>query len=111
MISALWRARRDERLDTSAVQHLVATVEADLARGVEDPEGVALISVTSPLLDTAARMVARHGVAALDAIHVATVITLRDEIGPNTGFACFDHRLREAASIEGVVLVPSVLTV
>lgn len=33
MTSALWRARRDGRLDVSAVQHLVAAVEADLARG------------------------------------------------------------------------------
>jgi predicted nucleic acid-binding protein len=49
----------------------------------------------------------RHALTALDAIHLASALSLR-EPGEDVAFVTFDRRLREAALAEGLTVLPEV---
>jgi predicted nucleic acid-binding protein len=49
----------------------------------------------------------RHALTALDAIHLASALALR-EPGENVAFVTFDRRLAEAALAEGLTVLPEV---
>ena len=67
-------------------------------------EGVALLPLDDTVLDIATSM-PPVGMKTLDALHLATALTVRDEIG---AFFTFDQRLAEAAAAHGFsVLYPS----
>jgi predicted nucleic acid-binding protein len=50
----------------------------------------------------------RHALTVLDAIHLASALSLRDP-GEDVAFVTFDRRLREAALAEGLTVLPEVL--
>lgn len=61
-------------------------------------EGVSLLSLNEAVLDEAASLTPT-GLRSLDALHLATALSIRDEIGV---FVCYDERLSEAASQHGL---------
>lgn len=60
-------------------------------------EGVALLPLDDRILDVATSMLPA-GMRTLDALHLATALTVRDEIG---GFFTYDQRLARAAEDHG----------
>lgn len=64
-------------------------------------EGVSLLPLDDTVLDVAASLRPAR-VRTLDALHLATALTVRDEIG---AFFTFDQRLREAAAEHGLPVV------
>jgi predicted nucleic acid-binding protein len=70
---------------------------------------LSLVSVTSDIVAEAARMVARHDLGSLDAVHLATASVVRRTIDPEVVVAVFDRRLRVALTAEGFALVPALL--
>lgn len=64
-------------------------------------EGVALLPLDDTVLDIATSL-PPASVRALDALHLATALTVRDEIG---AFFTYDQRLREAAAEHGLPVV------
>lgn len=61
-------------------------------------EGVTLIPLDDTVLDVATSLLP-VGVRTLDALHLATALTVKDEIG---AFFTYDRRLREAAVEHGL---------
>jgi len=65
--------------------------------------GTSLLALTQSRLDLARRVGSRH-LRALDAIHLATALSLGEDLG---AFCCYDRRLIEAAEAAGLnVLSP-----
>lgn len=64
-------------------------------------EGVALLAMDDPVLDEAASL-EPHALRSLDALHLATALSIRDDLG---AFFTFDKRLAQAASDHGLPVV------
>jgi uncharacterized protein len=60
--------------------------------------GVALLPLSEAILDEAASL-APTGLRSLDALHLATALSVRDEVGV---FLCYDERLGAAAADRGL---------
>jgi len=61
---------------------------------------------TAPLVRFAGDLAEKHVVRGFDAIHLASALTLKRELGEDVTFSSADGRLTAAASAEGL-LVPS----
>jgi len=59
-----------------------------------------VVELTAEVLLKAARLIERHGLRALDAIHLCSALWIGEP-----AFACFDDRLRNAAAAEGLAVV------
>lgn len=104
--AALWRKNRMRELDADDAHVLVRVFESDLF----DAEGTLVpIRVTSGILDDAAKLTATHHLRAYDAVQLATALAAR-VIDPDCRrIAVFDRDLREAATREGLLLIPESL--
>ena len=96
------------------VSSALALVEVHLAAARRSPApsparvatilaGLALIPVDEPTLEGAARL-GGYGIRALDAIHLATALTLGAEL---VTFFAYDHRLAGAAEASGLSIWPA----
>lgn len=96
--SSLARRWREGTLADSAHAGAVAAVDADWLR---------LVALDLDRVE-AGRMVDRHRLKALDAVHVAAAALLARRLAPEpVFFASFDGRQREAAALEGLqILLP-----
>ncbi len=68
---------------------------------------LAAIRLDGRLARLAGSLADRHALTALDAIHLASALSLR-EPGEDVAFVTFDRRLREAALAEGLTVLPEV---
>ena len=98
--AVLARARRDRRIEPSAMLGVQADVD-DLWRQV-----VAL-DVDHAVIDGAGALASTHALAALDAIHLASAMGVAGD-RRNLTFVTFDRRLAEAALAEGLPVLPEV---
>jgi uncharacterized protein len=62
---------------------------------------VALLPLDDAVLDAASSL-APAGLRSLDAVHLATALSIRDELG---AFVCYDERLAAAAADRGLAVV------
>lgn len=69
-------------------------------------EGVSLLPLDDAVLDVAVDL-KPWKLRTLDALHLATALTLGDEVG---GFFSYDHRLSEAAADHGFAVFPPSVT-
>ena len=60
-----------------------------------------VVELTAEVLSEAARLIERHGLRGLDAIHLCSALWIGQP-----SFACFNDRLRIAAVAEGLPLAP-----
>jgi predicted nucleic acid-binding protein len=60
-----------------------------------------VVELTVDVLSEVARVIERHGLRGLDAIHLCSALWVG-----RPSFACFDDRLRSAAVAEGLPLAP-----
>jgi predicted nucleic acid-binding protein len=68
---------------------------------------LAAIRLDGRLTRLAGSLADRHALTALDAIHLASALSLRDP-GEDVAFVTFDRRLAEAALAEGLTVLPEV---
>jgi predicted nucleic acid-binding protein len=81
---------------------------AALARLQRDRAYWGLVEVTSEILDRAEGIVRRGDLRTLDAIHVASALSVQEETGIQLAFVTADWRQGEAAKLAGLrVLSPS----
>ena len=77
------------------------------SRGAQDArlwlESVALLPLDDSVLDIATSL-SPPTLRTLDALHVATALSVRDELG---AFFTFDRRLAEAAAVHGLPVFPA----
>ncbi|GIV85498.1 MAG: twitching motility protein PilT [Candidatus Roseilinea sp.] len=64
------------------------------------------LPISAGAVERAAHLAWKHGLRAYDALHLACAQILQEATGEATLFACFDQRLRQAASAEGLPLWP-----
>ncbi len=69
-----------------------------------DWKKMAKLPVTSPLLDLAVQVAERHLLRALDAIHLASALTLNR--GEEVVLSSWDQLLLDAAVAEGIRVIP-----
>ena len=96
-IGALAAARRGQRLTQEG--HQVAT--RVLLSGFER---CTVVSVADPIVDHAAELAAGYQLRAADAIHLATALAALE---PDSAFVTWDKRLRQAATLAGLVTAPA----
>jgi len=96
-----WQARVSSRLliveSLRACARYGAAFEASAHAGLSD---LALLPMDDALLLAAARLKA-PGLRSLDAIHLATALSIRDRVGV---LFCYDARLADAAQSAGFVV-------
>lgn len=66
-------------------------------------EGIDVIEITYPLCERALEITSAHGLPTLDALHLAAALA---DAGPDLLFATWDRDLWEAASAEGLAVLP-----
>jgi len=104
--AALWRLHRMRLLTPRLTTALVGQFEADWFGDDTGPGRFGVVRMTSLVLEDAARLTAVHGLRGYDAIQLASARAVRGADRSITSFAVFDGALRDAAAVEGFVLVP-----
>ena len=104
--SALWRKARTGELEDAAAGILVRAFELDFHGDPDASSRFTIVSLTEPVLITAAREAARHTLHAYDAVQLASALAVRGLDSRCERFACFDAELRRAASRAGFALLP-----
>ena len=104
--SALWRKHRTGTLAAAQVRTVVGWFEADWFGTASQSARFVAVSASASLLESAARLVAVHGLRAYDGVQLATALRVRDIHAQTQTFAAFDGELRSAAAAEGFTLLP-----
>lgn len=97
--SALARRRREDQLTQRAHDGALAMLREDMAR-------FHVIELTPAVVAGVHRLFALHPLRAGDALQLVAAMKLRDTIGSEIEFVCFDARLNEAARAEGLRVLP-----
>lgn len=98
--SALSRRRREgfctDRERDAALEELSANLRE-----------MRVVELVSDVVKTARELLRGHALRAGDAIHLASCLRLQHEGAETIAFVAFDERLRAAAALEGLVVLPS----
>lgn len=95
--AALARRQREAAITRSGLARAVAALDRDLARLV-------VVELSVRLARRAGALAERRALRGVDAIHLASALELEQLTGSSGAFLCFDDRLSEAASAEGLSL-------
>jgi uncharacterized protein len=99
VLGALARLRRADVLTPAIHRELVARLEEDYGR-------LLVVELTSELGALTSRLLQNHPLRSSDAIQLATCLDLGRRLNTNLQMAVFDKRLRQAAQVEGLDLLP-----
>lgn len=95
--AAIARRAREGDVSLEAKEELLSTLEADW-------EHYAVVAVSNPLCRLAAELCDRHPLRGVDALHLASALTVKVQSGQPVMFLCFDEKLRSAAHEEGLLM-------
>ncbi len=93
--AALARRQREAGITRAALARDVAALDRDLGRFV-------VVELSAKVATRAEDLAERRALRGFDAIHLASALELEELTGAVPSFCCFDDRLREAASAEGL---------
>ena len=93
--AALARRQREAGLTRSALTRAVSALDHDLERFV-------VVELSAKVARRAGELAERRALRGFDAIHLASALEVEQLTGSAGSFLCFDSRLREAASAEGL---------
>jgi predicted nucleic acid-binding protein len=94
MIAALNRKRREGVLSAAEYTRTATAFKNDYRR-------VILVPVSAGLNERIETLARKHALRGFDAIHLASALVIRNSGKVETGFACCDRMLNEAAGKEG----------
>ena len=97
--SALSRRRREGACTAS--EHGLALQELG-----SDLSGMSVIEIASGVAARAREIVSRNPLRAGDAIHLASCLLLQNTTGQTVDLVAFDRKLRAAAELEGLAVIP-----
>ncbi len=97
--SALIRRARDGAFSARERDRALAALAAEVA-------AIHVVELVPEVTTKARGLLLRHPLRAGDAIQLASCVFLQQELGESIPFVVFDARLRTAARIEGLSLVP-----
>lgn len=92
--AALARKRRDRGLTRAQYRSVIQELD-------QDWDSYFVVDVSQSLVQAAGSFAERHSLRALDAIHLASAVALRERAAA-VAFHCFDARLTSAARHEGL---------
>ena len=93
--AALARRRRESAITRGALARAVTALDRDLGRFV-------VVELSAKCARRAGQLAERRALRGFDAIHLASALEMEELTGAAPRFCCFDDRLREAASAEGL---------
>jgi predicted nucleic acid-binding protein len=93
--AALARLRREERLGDHELNELKSRLEADWAHLVR-------VEPRQPILQRAGDLAEAFALRGYDSVHLAAADHIRVQSRVPMIFACFDHRLNQAAEVLGM---------
>ena len=93
--AALARRQREAAITQRALDRAVSALDRDLGRFV-------VVELSAKVAKRAGELAERRGLRGFDAIHLASALEVEELTGLMPGFCCYDVRLREAASGEGL---------
>jgi predicted nucleic acid-binding protein len=93
--AGLARARRDGRVTADKYDATLNAFQGDWSTFLAG-------EVTEPLVRLAGDLAAKHFLRGFDAIHLASAVTLQNELDEPVTFSASDGRLVEAAELEGL---------
>jgi len=99
ILGALGRRLREGALSGAGFREVVRTFK-------DDWQHIDVLGVSAGLNETIDRIVQRHPLRGLDAIHLASALHVREESSERVLFVCGDRRLLAAARAEGLTVVP-----
>lgn len=94
MIAALNRKKREGVLSAAEYTRTASAFKSDYRR-------VILVPVNAGLNERIETLARKHALRGFDAIHLASALVIRNSGRVETGFACYDRMLNEAAGKEG----------
>ena len=93
--AALARRQREAAITRGALARAVSALDRDLRRFV-------VVELSAKVARRAGELAERRALRGFDAIHLASALEMEELTGAAPSFCCFDDRLREAASAEGL---------
>jgi len=99
MRAGLARKLRQGELREKEYKHILSAFEKDW-------KDYFVIEVSKSVANLGGELVEKHPLRALDALHLASALFLRERVRSDVFFSSFDERLNEAAKAEGLA-VPS----
>ena len=93
--AALARRHREDAFSKAALARAVSALDQDLGRFV-------VVELSAKVAKRAGDLAERRALRGFDAIHLASALEVEQLTGDMPRFCCFDDRLREAASAEGL---------
>ena len=99
VISALERQHREGQLSAEDRSQTLEYLRGLFQR-------ILVSEITASICDRSAELLARHPLRAADAIQLAGALDLAAELGQDMPFVVFDRRLRRAAQMESLEILP-----
>jgi predicted nucleic acid-binding protein len=99
MLAAFHRKSREERIDPSVMEDLVAAF-------LKDWKSLIIVEVNDKLNELLPPLIDRHALRGFDAIHLASALILNSAVTDSFLFACYDERLLAAARAEALETLP-----
>ena len=93
--AALARRQREAGITRAALARAVAALDRDLGR-------FGVVELSAKVAKRAGDLAETRALRGFDAIHLASALELSELTGVVPSFCCFDDRLRQAASAEGL---------
>lgn len=95
--AALARRQRESAISRGALTRAVSAMDRDLERFV-------VVELSARVARRAGNLAERRALRGFDAIHLASALEVEQLTGSTPSFCCFDDRLRDAASAEGLLV-------
>lgn len=99
LIAAAYRKAGEARVKKSVIQKMMGALQ-------EDWSSFIVVEVDNRLNETIHRVIAKHHLRGFDAIHLASALAVGSAVADDFLFACYDERLTQAASAEGLRTMP-----
>jgi uncharacterized protein len=93
--AALARRQREGGITRAALPRTVSALDRDLERFI-------VVELSAKVARRAGELAERRALRGFDAIHLASALEVEQLTGSTPSFWCFDDRLRQAASVEGL---------
>ena len=105
--AAIWGKHRVGGLTAAEAQILTTDFEADWFGTEQEPARFSVVTLSTAVLDDAARLCAVHRLRAYDGVQLACALAARAADPECEEMVVFDAELRVAAASEGFALLPT----
>lgn len=99
-MASFYRKKREAALKDKVIKKIVHSFHVDWKSFIR-------VEVTDDLNEYIDKTIASHPLRGFDAIHLASALVVHERLSEQFLFACFDHRLTQAAHVEGLQTFPS----